>query len=28
MIDDWRARGPATLACGEVAAASFLPLHL
>ena len=28
LIDDWRARGPATLACGEVAAASFLPLHL
>ena len=28
LINDWRARGPATLACGEVAAASFLPLHL
>lgn len=28
LIDDWRARGPATLACGEVAAASFLPLPL
>ena len=28
LIDGWRARGPATLACGEVAAASFLPLHL
>lgn len=28
LIDDWRARSPATLACGEVAAASFLPLHL
>jgi glutamyl-tRNA synthetase len=28
LIDDWRARGPATLAAGEVAAASFLPLHL
>ena len=28
LIDDWRARGPATLPCGEVAAASFLPLHL
>lgn len=28
LIDDWRARGPATLACGEVAAASFLPLRL
>ena len=28
LIDAWRARGPATLACGEVAAASFLPLPL
>jgi hypothetical protein len=28
LIDDWRARGPATLAKGEVAAASFLPLPL
>ena len=28
LIDDWRARGPATLACGEVAADSFLPLPL
>jgi glutamyl-tRNA synthetase len=28
LIDDWRARGPASLAKGEVAAASFLPLPL
>ena len=28
LIDDWRARGPASLAKGEVAAANFLPLPL
>jgi len=28
LIDDWRARGPASLARGEVAAANFLPLQL
>jgi glutamyl/glutaminyl-tRNA synthetase len=28
LIDDWRSRGPASLAIGEVAAANFLPLQL
>jgi len=28
LIDDWRARGPASLAKGEVAAANILPLQL